>query len=260
MAVSIVFASPALAHSQNVHFVCPSINSNTGKLQVRIDSGCKSSSSRYVGHDLRLSIDQNTAQIHVDGGLEFSYPTLVGATDCGGAREVTLEAETIEPRRYRVFLQNQYLGVSDLLEAAGAPNCLDTTSLQGLRPVASLNRIQFADWDPEAALGWTDWRGEDPFELLSPILANHPTSLKGSPTVSINMERYQWRDRISSWSDSFLGVWITRHGLLDDSISGDKYFAAAVRDGDGWKLTDLWGQHMCARGSKAGQWTKETCS
>lgn len=242
VALSCVLASPAFADPHNVHFVCPSINPTTGKLQVRLDSGCISSSARYEGSDLRVSVDQNTTQIRVDGGFEFSYPSLVGTTDCGGAKEVTLEAETIEPRRYTVFLQNQYLGVSDLLETSNAPNCLDTSALRGPRPVASLNRIQFSDWDSKATLGWTDWRGEDPFELLSPILANHPKSLKGLPTVSIDMERYWWRDRTFSWSDSFLGVWITRHGLRDGSISGDRYFAAAVRGEDGWKLTDLWGQ------------------
>ena len=93
----------------------------------------------------------------------------------------------------------------------------------------------------------------------------HPETTEGRPTAQIDMRRANWRREWKgfdspNYGQPFIAVTITQHGYLDDSVSGGRYFAEIRQDENGqWKLDGFWRQNMCARGTYAGQWTKERC-
>ena len=58
-------------------------------------------------------------------------------------------------------------------------------------------------------------------------------------------------------------VVITRSGLMDDSVSAERYRVSFKRENQqanaGWELVQYGVQYQCARGDKAGKWTKMLC-
>ena len=58
-------------------------------------------------------------------------------------------------------------------------------------------------------------------------------------------------------------VIITRSGLMDDSVNAERYRVSFKRVGKqanaGWQLVQYGAQYQCARGDKAGTWTKTLC-
>jgi len=79
--------------------------------------------------------------------------------------------------------------------------------------------------------------------LLEPILGNYPEGLEGRPEVTLEMKKARW-NRMSfrkpfKGSKKFIAVEIERHGFLDDSVSGDRYFVAVKQTDAGWKVDAL---------------------
>jgi len=245
-----------------VGFICPNLNATAGRLEVRVSNVCLPAGSQIEAQDLSLEVDQQHALIKVTGGFEASPGSRVGNTYCPATQYISLDADGIEARRYTVLYEGEYLGVANFLRGEDPPECLDASNLLARRSGPSILRLSFADWDANPVAGWRDWRGTDPWTLLSPILSTHPESLEGGPRASVEMERLRWRG-VSGMNRGgppwFIGVWITRHGFADDSVSGDRYFAGIVPDEAGWRVERLWRQHMCARGDQAGQWTTTGC-
>lgn len=260
---SLAFASQAHAQAAgNIGFICPELNASTGQLEVRVSNSCLTGGSRIVSQDLMLEVDQQHALINVTGGFEVSPGTLVGNAYCAAPEVVPLQASEVEARRYTVLYEGEYLGMADFLSDEDQPGCLNISELTASAAGRDILRLSFAEWDDDPVDGWRDWRGSDPLSLLSPILATHPEALEGRPSVSIEMEKLNWRGMqnvVSGAPSELIGVWITRHGFADDAVSGDRYFAAVIFDDEGWRIDWLWGQTMCARGDQAGQWTTARC-
>lgn len=264
-AASGAMSAQSAAAQTNVSFICSALDRNSGELTVKVDTGCMTGMARYKDNDLELAVDQQRATIKVSGSIEyFPITSPIVTHDCAGATQISLSASGIEARRYSVNYNGEWLGVADLLESPQFDSCMNAVRRSSATEFKHVNRQSFDDWSDDPVHGWSEWRGENAFSLVSPLLSDHPETDEGRPQVDIRVEKriwnMQWPHRDKLWkSEPFVAVWITRHGLLDDSISGDRYFAELRRDGDGWRIEELFGQHMCARGETAGQWTAERC-
>lgn len=258
------FVQPALAQS-NVSYICPSLNSGTGMLTVKVDTGCMTGMARYRDNDLKLVVDQNRALISVTGSINFhpiDSPAVI--QDCRGARQFALSASGIEPRRYTVMFNGSHLGIADTLSESPSAACMYAVRHRRGSDIQHINQRSFHDWSDDPMHGWREWRGASVAALLAPIWEGHPDTTEGRPVVDLKIEKriwnVRWPSRHKPWkSEPFVAVWITRHGLLDDSVSGDRFFAELRHDSTGWRIETLFGQNMCVRGEKAGQWTAGPC-
>ncbi len=264
-AAALALSAQSAAARSNVSYICPTLDTRTGELTVRVDSGCMTGMARFKDHDLELEVDQNHAGITVTGSINYHPITSpIVTADCGGATQVTLKASGIEARQYSVVFDGQYLGTADMLTDPSPDQCMSTMRRVRHHGIAHVNRQSFKDWSTDPISGWKDWRGDDVFALLSPLLSGHPETDEGLPKVEIKIEKRFWNNiwavRGKPWkNEPFIAVWITRHGFLDDSVSGDRFFAELRQGPDGWHVEELFGQNMCARGENAGQWTGDAC-
>ncbi len=263
-AVALVMSVQAINAKASVAHICPELDRSTQMLSVRIGTGCKTGMARFKEHDLQLAVDQNLAQILVSGDISYHpIESRIVTADCAGAQTFTLTAKGIEPRHYTLSHNGQWLGTVDFVDGESSPDCLHTARGKPANSSAWARKQQFREWsvDPEGA--WNGWRGSSVLSLLEPILGEYPESMEGRPQVKLRMEKMQWDRRWPNTDTtahkSFLGVWITRKGLLDDSVSGDRYFVEVRHSSQGWRVANLWSQHMCARGTDAGQWTNVPC-
>ncbi|MEP5938276.1 MAG: hypothetical protein ABJ239_08115 [Erythrobacter sp.] len=257
-------AMQAGAAQAKVSVVCPIYDRGTQTLSVKVGTGCMSTSSRLKNQNVQVTVDQDRALITVSGGFVFhASASGIGTADCMGAKNVTLETDGVEPRRYSVAYKDEPLGTLDLLGDAETIDCLPTSRTGRWLSAATMNVAHFKDWafDPDGA--WKDWRGSSITALLEPILGNHPEGMEGRPEIAIEMSKARW-NRMSfqkppKSAANFIAIEIERHGFADDSVSGDRYLAAAIQTDGGWKISRLWSQQMCARGEFAGQWTAAPC-
>ncbi|MGB3472444.1 MAG: hypothetical protein WBA51_16640 [Erythrobacter sp.] len=256
---------PGLAQAAVSH-ICPELDPSSKTLSVRIGSGCMTGMARFRDHDLQVKVDQHRAHISVTGDIRF-HPIggRVVTADCGGAKSFTLSSEGIEPRRYTLSYAGNYVGVADFLADAKPQECFGTMQEKVGVQTQSLSTGEFADWRFDLEEQWNGWRGNSVTALLEPLLGGAPQSLEGRPEIDVRMEKRMWHPSaagMSTWAGArtpFIAVWITRHGLADDSVTGDRYFVAAVQGDDGWRVDKVWSQQMCARGENAGQWTGASC-
>ena len=256
---------PGMAQAA-VSRICAELDHTSKTLLVRIGSGCMTGMARFKDHDLQVVVDQQRAHIGITGDIRFHPIGSRGVTaDCGGAQSFTLASEGVEPRRYTLSYAGDYLGVADFLEDAEAKECFGTARSKIRVKIQPLSKGAFADWRFDAEAQWRGWRSNSVTALLEPLLGGAPESLEGRPEIDIRMEKRSWRPAPAdirgrpSARTPFIAVWITRHGLADDSVTGDRYFVAAIQGDDGWKVDNLWSQQMCARGENAGQWTAASC-
>jgi len=247
-----------------VRQICPEFDRGAQELSVRVSTGCVTGMARFKEHDLVLAVDQERAHIALSGDIRFHPITSPAVTaDCAGAQSFTVSAKDIEPRRYTLSYAGEPLGTVDLLEGAEPPTCIGTKGSKRRLEPKLLNPDSFSDWafNPEGS--WRDWRGASITALLEPLLGNAPESLEGRPEIEIRMEKRLWQRAPRKPGGGplrpFMAVSITRLGLADDSVSGDRYFVAVVQGGDSWRVEKLWRQQMCARGQHAGQWTGTAC-
>lgn len=264
IALATLVGAQAQAAQSAVSHICPEYDRAAQELAVRIGTGCMTGMARFKEHDLVLEVDQERAHIALSGNIRFHPITSRGVTaDCRGAQEFTLSAADVEPRRYTLSYAGEPLGTLDLLEGAAPTACLGTRGSKRRLAPRFVDPDSFSDWAFDPQGGWRDWRGASITALLEPLLGGAPESLEGRPEITIRMEKRLWqrtrRKPGGSRPRPFIAVTVTRHGLGDDSVSGDRYFVAVVESDEGWRVERLWRQQMCARGHHAGQWTGTAC-
>lgn len=264
IAMAILLMTGSQAAQARAMYVCPQLDSATGKLSVRVSTGCMTGMARYKDNTLALDVDQNHAMIKVTGDITYhpiESPIVTG--DCAGAKSITLEAANVEARRYSVSYDGVSLGLADLIENPAPKACLSVRSAADPNAYPTVDRSIYADWSQDMIAGWRDWRGSDPVSLMAPLLANHPEGEKGNPTLSFSFGKRHWVGigySLPPGRRPFLGVTIERQGFLDDSVAGDRYFAELRFEDGAWRIEHLWGQWLCARGHRAGQWSAELCA
>ena len=247
-----------------VTHICPEFDRGAQELSVRISTGCVTGMARFDKHDLAMEVDQERAHIRLSGDIRYHPVKSGGVTaDCSGAQSFILSAKDVEPRRYMLSYAGEELGHVDLLDPAAPPPCFGTRRGKLRLQTQIVREDSFSDWAFDPQGGWRDWSGTSITALLEPLLGMAPESMEGRPEIAITMEK-RLLQTVRSRPDGggrqpFIAVSITRHGLGDDSVSGDRYFAAVMRHKDGWRVGKLWRQQMCARGQYAGQWTSAAC-
>ncbi len=265
MAAAIGLAMQASAAQARVSFICPTYDRASQTLSVRIGTGCMSTSSRMRDQNLQLAVDQHRAMISISGGITFHRnENRIGTADCMGAQNFTLTQSGVEPRRYTIAYRDNVSATYDLLtETKAADECLWTRRTKRGPLTDSIQAAQFNEWNFDGDGTWREWSGDSVMALLEPILGNHPEGMEGKPEVSISLKKAHWLPSMTKFprfaSGEFIAVRIERHGFLDDSVAGDRYFAAVKQTDNGWKVDALWQQNMCARGTFAGQWTQTPC-
>ncbi|MEL7199619.1 MAG: hypothetical protein AAGL10_15010 [Pseudomonadota bacterium] len=254
----------ALAQS-NVSFICPKLDTATGELEVRLNTGCMTGMARMDDHTLQMEVNQHYAMISIEGDINF-HPinSPIVTADCAGAQQVTLTASEIEARQYSVIFNGQRMGVTDMITDP-EPDCI--SNLRGaIEPGATrVNRSDFADWSDDPFKGWKDWRNQDVIGLVQPLLAGHPETDSGLQTTRMTIDKRVWGNPFpikgKPWStEPFVAISIRQEGFRDDSVSGARYFIEMRPGEDGWRIENMFSQNLCARGQFAGQWTGERCS
>lgn len=256
-------AQAGVAEAAVTH-ICPEFDRGAQELSVRVSTGCVTGMARFKEHDLALKVDQGRAHIELSGDIRFHPIDSPAVTaDCAGAQSFTLSAKEIEPRRYTLSYAGAPLGHVDLLDGAEPPTCIGTKRSKARLRLPIMDPDSLADWAFDPQSGWRDWRGASITQLLEPVLGSAPESLEGRPEIEIRMEKRFWQPGHLKSGGSrrgpFMAVSITRHGIGDDSVSGERYFIAVIERPDGWRVDRLWRQSMCARGKHAGQWTAAAC-
>ncbi|WP_162789578.1 hypothetical protein [Altererythrobacter sp. ZODW24] len=265
---TILVAGAAMALAQTsvaqarVRYICTEYNAAEKMLSIEANSGCTSSSLRYVDNDLALNVDQSQASINVTGDIKFGGGGQIHTADCMARKTVSLSAEAVERRRYSLSYGDQYIGQLDLLSGSTVRKCHSVT--RG-RPVFqfSMNKGIFAEWNEASNFDYAEWRGASLAELVGPLMAGFSAEEEGRPTMELRISQQMWRPSYTSNNsrsdNQFVAIEIERGGFADDSVSGDRFFGEAVLAGGAWRLRNLWRQNMCARGTHAGQWTMELC-
>lgn len=255
-------STQAHAMRTDLRSVCVSIDRQAQSLTLEARTRCLRSGTQVDANTLALSVDQDSARIHLSGEFEASYPFLIGPADCMGSRTITLTAQDILPRRYSMILGEEFLGTADFTEMSDKRHCFPIS----LAPANSLSARSFADWAEGGVEGWQEWRAESIPALVAPLLHGFAETMEGRPEASLTLNKVRWLPQISAKPGPFeaqgadaIAVSITRHGLLDDSVSGQRFTAIATLDGDKWRLMHLFSQDMCARGPAAGRWAPGRC-
>lgn len=258
--------------------VCLELPAGAGSLKTKIKSGCLPTFPKYKSA-FDIGVDANTATIAINGGFEKIGDARIGTADCMGSRMVEKETTAAGPRRYSIIINDRFVGVLDASDAMSGmqavQKCFAWPS-QRTRPsperVTTYRRSQFADWielTPSKTWGKPPSSKQPPITadtlglLAAQLLGNHPESKEGRQNAQITFSPARWqRERFQKLADySFMAIQIEEHGYLDDSISGRRTFAAAKQHPQTgqWRVSAHWQQYMCARGSKAGQWTSQGC-
>lgn len=255
-------AMQAGAAQARVQYICPELDTASNRLSVNVKSGCMSSSTSYIANDLAVEVDQQRAHITITGDIEFGGGGRIVTADCMGAQSITLTADGIEARRYTVSYGDSYIGLANLLDDPAPKQCLQTDQAKLAYRYPTIHKTEFRDWSTDLFPGHKEWRSATPMDLVSKVLGTFPETDEGKFDMELSFKKMMWAgwpaQRTLPPHEPFLAVRIERHGLLDDSVSGDRYFIAMRFDGE-WKIEQLWGQSMCGRGDNAGQWTGKPC-
>ena len=119
---------------------------------------------------------------------------------------------------------------------AGPAAADDVKDLTGFRPV------DISTWEPRTS--------QSLMALVEPVYRNHPESLEGRPSLSIEL-REDGRGGI--YVDIRLG------GLLDDSVAAELYRALISQTAGGWQLDAVGVRFLCARGENTDTMTAKLC-
>ena len=273
-AITLVGAALSTPAHAKLGQICLEMPAGANVVKAEIASGCIGSGRSYRD-DFNIVVDAERALISIDGEFRLMRdPPRIGTADCMGSRVIEQEAEAAGARRYSVMINGTYRGVLDA-----------SSSLRGARDVrecfagrSQLRLGQSAPLTVYAPHQFGDWisAGEDSShsevignrygslaELAAALQSDHPESMEGQPSVVVRISPARWqRNRpIQRLGAPFMAIRVEEHGYSDDSVSGSRIFAAAKLDeaSGTWQITDLWHQFMCARGSRAGQWTDQPC-
>ncbi len=216
-------------------------------IEITVSTGCISSSLRHMGNNINFSIDEERALITGTG--YFAYGRLskskFAKADCMGAAKQTFKLPNVEQRRYTVIVNGKYRGVLDFTRSGKPPRLTTKSNKTNLSSKTKINNT----YAPVNLENWTPRNADSVMELFHPITKGHPESLEGRPEMEISMRT----------GPNSVTVNITSYGYLDDSVAGGKYRGVVTRKDGRWYLDSLWQQNLCARGKKAGQWSKTPC-
>ncbi len=273
-AITLVGAALSTPAHAKLGQICLELPAGANVVKAEIGSGCIGSGRSY-SDDFNIVVDAESALISIDGAFRPTRDVpRIGTADCMGSRVVEQEAEAAGPRRYSVMINGAYRGVIDasstLAGVREVRECFPARSQVRLgqsAPLVIYASHQFDDWisahednSHSVVLGN---RYGTLAELAAALQSGYPESMEGRPSVEVRILAARWqRNRMMGrYGPPFMAIQIEEHGYLDDSVSGNRIFAAAKLDeGSGtWQITDHWHQLMCARGSRAGQWTDQPC-
>ncbi len=223
---------------------------NYGALSIEItaSTGCMSSSLRRLGNNIQFSVDEERALITGTGKFTYkSSKSRIVKTDCAGRSQKKVELPNVEQRRYTVIVNGRYRGVLDFTQSAKPPRL---TLRRATQKSGLLTKMQLRNtYAPVNLDNWSSRNAASVMDLFRPITNSHPESLDGRPEMEISLRG----------GPQSITVKITSYGFLDDSVAGGKYLGVVTKTADGWHLKSLWQQNLCARGRKAGQWSKAPC-
>ncbi len=273
-AITLVGAALSTPAHARLGQICLELPAGATVVKAEIGSGCIGSGRSYL-EDFNIEVDAERALISIDGAFRPTRDVpRIGTADCMGSRVIEQEAEAAGPRRYSVVINGAYRGVLDasntLSGASEVRECFAARSQVRLgqsAPLVVYAPHQFDEWisinednSHSVVLGN---RYGTLAELAAALQSGYPESMEGSPSVEVRISPARWqRNRmLGRYGPPFMAIQIEEHGYLDDSVSGKRIFAAAKLDeaSGAWQITDHWHQLMCARGSRAGQWTDQSC-
>lgn len=255
--------------------ICLELPAGANVVNAEIASGCIGSGRSYSG-DFNIVVDAERAFISIAGEFRAAENSFhIGTADCMGSQLIEQEAEAAGPRRYSVVINGDYRGVldasSNLAGAREVRQCFAAHSQLRLgqsAPLVTYAKYQFDDWIAAQENGSQSVVLGKSYstlaELTAALQSGHPESMEGRPRVEVQISPALWQrdDRFNDRSrQPFMAILIEEHGYADDSVSGQRIFAAAQfnEQSGKWTLNDHWHQLMCARGARAGQWTDQPC-
>lgn len=248
--VAAVTALSAQAFAGNQLTVDVDRNDETGHMVVTvIYDGCLSSSARVLSDDIAVNVDEATATIRVDGNYAFDETQLIQTADCMGRLHQEFSFEDTAARRFKIFNNGEFVGVEDFtpsIEAEGA-TCPARFNPKG-RSKAPFTRDRYCHWQSLAI----DASAPELLTLISTTIGSHPES-DSNPYANLELS-------IEPGAENGLKISMELHGIEDDSVAGQRYRGQATVDENGWRFTSLVMQNLCARGARAGQWTKDACA
>ena len=90
-----------MARSPN--HICATFDPSTKTMTVHVATGCKSSSLRYLGHDLKVTAITGTPVLELSGAFKYRRPKGKRyKRDCAARKKADIELHNVEPRRYIV--------------------------------------------------------------------------------------------------------------------------------------------------------------
>lgn len=255
-------STQAQAMRSGINTLCVSFDAAAQSLSLEARTGCLRTGTRLDSDSLAMSVDQPQALIQLTGEYKTSYPNRIGPADCMGSRTLEFTAAEVEPRRYSVMLGERFIGTADLTADAGARYCFSSDRFAD----TYLRETDFKDWAVGGAEGWQEWRAGDLQSLFAPLMASVPEGMEGRPEVELSLRKEQWLAQnvpmpaaLRSQATDVMVVRLKSVGLLDDSVSGQRFTGIARLGEDGWSFLRLYSQSMCARGGTAGQWSADGC-
>lgn len=247
--LSIAVAGPA---SASAYTICSELDGRAKQTVITINNRCISSSQKYQGNTFKIDIDQQAALIKITGDYRYKAPaSRIGTTDCAGAKRLSFRQPGADLRRYGIIYNGRFRGYVDHTQSR-AKRCVQHHRFHergGLYSAAGLTQRGFAKVDISARQPKS---APSLIGALGSLATNHPEAIEGRPTMHI--------ETAPSADGSMMIVEVIQHGLLDDSVSAQRYIAHVKQSPKGWQLVGLWTQSMCARGRLAGQWTGDRCS
>ncbi len=220
-----------------------------GTIEFDISNGCVSSSYRYQGNNIEVSVKEETASIVVIGGFNYQSPkSKVVKRDCGAGQRLKVAVNNVQPRRYSVVFSDRHQGAIDFASAT-ARQCI-TDRVHGPRSSRGGNRKQL-----DRLLKVKE--GASIQAVLAPLLHGISIEPEGAGSLVVSVRRLL---SDSARAKPRAVAEITAHGLADDSVSGLQHTILFEAVPDGWKAISAKSRKMCARGTKAGQWTDANCS
>ncbi len=244
--------SIAIAGQASAYTICTELDGRAKQTVITIDNRCISTSEKYQGNTFKIDIDQQAALIKITGDYRYKGSvSRIGTTDCAGAKRLSFRQPGADLRRYGVIYNGRFRGYVDHTQSR-AKRCVQHHRFHergGLYSASGLTQRGFAKVDISSS---QPKPAPSLIGALGSLATNHPEAIEGRPTMHI--------ETAPSGDNSMMIVEVTQLGLLDDSVSGQRYVAHVKQGPKGWQLVGLWRQSMCARGRLAGQWTGSRCS
>ena len=245
-----------LAQANDRLRICVDYRGPGSTLQVKIDNGCVSSSSRLLSNDLQVDLVENKALIKIDGGLSYAKPGPVAVTDCRGGYSKSFDFPKAKGRRYLVRHRDRQIGIADFSDWKPQQVCLGALrATPSLRDVYHkeitmkryYKRVALEDQNSTAAPTIREI-----FEGLLDLAATDDATQH-----SFELEIFDWPLADNPSTDVFGRF--TKYGNFDDKYSGKEMVGHFSRSPSGWQVHRLWQRHMCAQGEQAGRWSKKDC-